>query len=134
MTTKLRRGDRVRLVSGRTEDTEHVHGGDLAGVEAEVISDQAVMPGPADANGNTNPEERVVLATLDGPRNAGIIDAPVRRLERVVPAARRAYAGGFGDGTMKKQGIRDIRTVTRGSKRFVRTRYDDGRETYDPLE
>ena len=61
-----RNGEKVRLVRGRTIDTQHVTGGDLAGLDATVASE--VYESDSNIKGNQDREHlpRHTLGEMDG--------------------------------------------------------------------
>lgn len=128
MATEIANGTEIRFRRGQTVDTGHVGGGDLRGLRGAVVS------APFKANGVDGPkgQMRVAVAVKDdrAPVNAGLITAPVENLE---PLAGRGVVVD-GGGSMAKLGIIRVSTVSRGGKRFAKTLYKDGRETYDPID
>lgn len=79
-------------------------------------------------DGNPKGQRRVAVALED----KGIVTIPVANLEPERGA--RPAVNGIGESTLKRDGILRISTITRGGKRFAKTVFKDGRETYEPLD
>lgn len=111
-------GEKVRLTKGRTVDTAHVCGGDLAGLDATVVSEVYESDGK---DGAPKGQRRVALGVNDerAPRGAGIITAPVENIEPR-SAVKRFFGGiGVGPGKWMRDGSRKTFVYDKKQGRLV---------------